>query len=304
MSLITNRKFLKIFKDFISTDEIIQAKSNKKYEPSKYPYIGMGNPDSNLLFVGSEKAFDPKFSYNIDLHERILNYIHWCDIVNNYNHIFNDKFHPTLLNRPYLEGFNPFSPLTLYDTLIKVMYSGKPHTYKKMKQIMDVQMMYFSGDNRTVYLQEVSPQLYDFSMFRYCFLTDISDLPKPSQDFGKRFSIKDFMMTNRYSEMLNDNSLGGFYRSFKNIVIYAGRKYTGVHGSYEREIIIKLFNPNIIMNAHYTNGYASDIYICPKGGARLIFINQLTSRTFNHNNVIEHDLACMDMSDCLNIRNN
>ncbi|MFD0993168.1 hypothetical protein [Tenacibaculum geojense] len=56
-------------------------------------YIGFGNPNSDFLFLGQEKAFDPKANKELLLLESINNNYYW-DIV------MNTKKKPNIFNTP------------------------------------------------------------------------------------------------------------------------------------------------------------------------------------------------------------
>ncbi len=304
--LIKNKKIKALFKKINFETKIKEIKITNNGDFCKYiynedlcelPYIGMGNPDANLLFVGSEKAFDKTKSDIIDLHERKLNYLHWYNIINSYGNI-NDHLHPDLKLRYKLKGFNPFSPITLDETSSAV-YSG-PHTYKKIEKIVNAQIMSYRPMAFKTKFDEIAPKSFEKSSFNYCFLTDISDFPKKRQKDGDKFKYDEFKKSCRYKHLNDNNSIGGFYRDFKNILIYAGKDYTGSHASDQRNDIIRIFNPKINPIHDYQRGEISDIYQSKNGGAKIIFTNQLTSRAFNTDYSIEHSLACIDMMDCIN----
>jgi hypothetical protein len=304
--LVKNKKFKSLFNKINFEEKVKEIKVTNNENFCKYsynedlcelPYIGMGNPDSTILFVGSEKAFDKSKSDIIDLHERKLNYLHWYSIINNYGNI-NDHLHPELKLRTKLKGFNPFSPITLDETRSAV-YSG-PHTYKKIEKIINSQITSYKPHASKTRFDEISSKSFAKSSFNYCFLTDISDFPKKRQKDGDKFKYEEFKKSCRYKHMNDSNSLGGFYRGFKNILIYAGREYTGAHGSAQRNDIIRIFNPKINPLTDYQKGEISEIYQTQNGGAKIIFTHQLTSRIFNTDYSIEHKLACIDMVDCIN----
>ena len=67
-------------------------------------YIGFGNPESDVLFIGKEKAFDIDKSPNLFLKESIDNLIQW-------NYLSQEKEpidHKKMFNK---FGFNPFFPM-------------------------------------------------------------------------------------------------------------------------------------------------------------------------------------------------
>ena len=301
--LVRNKKFKVIFSDisekWVDINAQISAASKSENERfmCDHPYIGMGNPDAKVLFVGSEKGFNPMISSKIDLHERKLNFIHWNDILNNYNHL-RDHFHPILKLRKGLDGFNPFSPLTLNETAEKVYGKGN-HTYKKMEKIIQAQFINYASSAEAINLLEITPGSYHKSLFKHCFVTEISDLPKSNQGQGSKFNFKEFKKSCRYSHMLTGKT-GDFYRSFKTVIIYAGSRYAGAHNSKQRAEIISLFNPNINMKKDYSRGYVSDIYETKKGGAKIIVCPHITSYAiFRNDHILTHDFAVMDIGKCI-----
>ena len=212
MALIKNKWFKKIF-----TNETSNATEISQYNPFEYPYIGMGNPDSDLLFVGSEKAFDVNVSTQIDKNERVLNFHHWADIVKNHNKI-EDHLHPKLkLRNSILRGFNPFSPLSFEETALDVY--GVNHTYKKIEKIINSRIPIFSKAIVTSDIFEVTPKKFCNSTFNYCFHTDLSDVPKKRQNHGVIFDFEKYKDSARYQHIEN-GTLGRFYNSFKFIIIY------------------------------------------------------------------------------------
>jgi hypothetical protein len=301
--LVRNKKFKAIFSEisekWVDINAQISAASKSENERfmCDYPYIGMGNPDAKILFVGSEKGFNPMTSLKIDLHERKLNFIHWNDILNNYNHL-RDHFHPILKLRKGLDGFNPFSPLTLNETAEKVYGKGN-HTYKKMEKIIQAQFINYTSSAEAINLLEITPGSYHKSLFKYCFVTEISDLPKSNQNQGSAFNFNEFKKSCRYSHLLT-GKIGDFYRSFKTVIIYAGSRYAGAHNSKQRAEIISLFNPNINMKKDYRRGYVSDIYETKKGGAKIIVCPHITSYAiFRNDHIFTHDFAVMDIGKCI-----
>ncbi len=303
MMLIKNKRFREVFesqsenKSDVSAQITAISKKEDKDFLCHYPYIGMGNPDAKILFVGSEKGFNPAASMKIDLHERKLNFIHWNDIVNNYNHL-RDHFHPILKLRKGLDGFNPFSPLTLNETAEKVYGKGN-HTYKKMEKIIQAQFLTYATAAEPINLFEITPGSFHKSLFKHCFITEISDLPKSNQGQGSKFNFKEFKKSCRYSHMLTGKT-GDFYRSFKTVIIYAGSLYAGVHNSNQRAEIIALFNPLIDLKKDYRRGYVSDIYESKKGGAKIIVCPHLISyRIFRNDYILSHEFAVMDLGQCI-----
>jgi hypothetical protein len=281
--LINSKKFRDIFKNAVDI-------KNNEYNPEKFPYIGLGCPDSNILFVGSEKKEEKSFP-NIIQHELNYNFSHWNNLVSNYNG-FKDNFHPKLkLRGGVLNHFNPFSPLTLDETSLAV-YSKGSHTYMRIEIIINSILHAYGLPTLSIY--NISPKRYNESLFSRCFLTELSDKPMPSQNGTWDFNA--FKSSPRANHMIN-GELGDFYKSFKKVVIYAGKKYTGRVGSTQREEIIKLFNP-YLCNGDMTAG--TDVvgriifqkYVSKKGGAEVIVTeNHIITKMFNSSHTLGHYLG-------------
>lgn len=287
--LIKNNSFKKIFKNFSIPSECDQ------YDPIECPYVGLGNPDANLLFVGSEKKYEIEFPI-IYQHELVYNYAHWSNLVNDYSS-YKDALHPKLkLRGGLLNHFNPFSPLTLDETCYTVYKKGN-HTYKRIETIINkILLTFHSLPPKSIF--NISPYKYDDSIFSKCFLTELSDKPMPSQN-GK-WDFDKFKKSPRGKQM-KDGNLGNFYRSFNKVVIYAGKNYTGEVGSLQREEIIKLFNPNL-SNANICFGMDGGVnlyqkYVTPKGGAEVVVTeNHIIAAMFNNPSSLEY-LGVMGIGD-------
>jgi hypothetical protein len=293
MALIKNKKFKNIF---AGKHLQLNPVTKDAYNPIIYPYIGLGNPDAKVLFVGSEKAFNPEISPVINMHELFLNYAHWDDIIENYNGKLVDTLHPILkLRNNALKGFNPYSPLTLDETCYDV-YNAGSHTYKKLEKIINSILLTFHSLPPTSIFQ-TSPKQQLGSAFNYCFLTDISDLPKKRQNEGDAFSFDDFVNSPRYHHL--SAAIGDFYRSFQKIVIYAGNTCVGNRNTDLRLQMIRIFNPNLNHDNLVTPpNPVFDKYDCGIG-AELIICNQLTSRTFNDDHNLKHLLGVIGIGDIL-----
>ena len=86
MTLIRNKKFKTL------------VNSIANYTQEKY--LGMGNPDSKILLVGSEKALSPTHEEDMIIrnHELLNNHYQWYDIINHYNYL-TDNFDSVILKR-------------------------------------------------------------------------------------------------------------------------------------------------------------------------------------------------------------
>ena len=293
--LIKNNSFKKIFKNFGIT---------YVYDPIEHPYVGLGNPDANLLLVGSEKFFNINSEKAeeaafpiIYQHEFVYNYSHWSNLVRDYSSGYYDALHPKLkLRGAPLNYFNPFSPLTLDETCYTV-YKQEDHIYKRIETIINkILLTFHSLPPKSRF--NIRPHKYYESIFSKCFLTELSDKPMSIQN-----GIWDFdkFKTSPRGKQMKDGNLGNFYRSFNKVVIYAGKNYTGEVGSLQREEIIQLFNPNL-SNANICFGMDGGVnlyqkYVSPKGGAEVVVTeNHIMSAKFEYEETLEY-LGVMGIGD-------
>lgn len=279
MPLITKKSFIDLFPKGDCSEQ------PEGYDAENFPYIGMGNPDSKLLLVGAEKALDHTNPLLLPIfkHELILNYSHWCDIVN--NHLSKTApFDSILLSRGgVLNDFNPFSPLLFPATITRVRSRGR-HTYRKMEIIINWILSHICGLPATS-IWEHRPSHYSNSTFSKCFITELSDIPALK---NKKFDYPIFNISPRGKKMIS-GKLGLFYQDFEKIVIY-NKSYCGSRGSIQRDEIIKIFNPSLIeirdFNPIKSTPYC-DVYTPKSGGAEVFICDQLTSRRFNANETLQ-----------------
>lgn len=230
------------------------------------PYVGMGNPDSKILLVGSEKALNtnnPNENTIIE-HELNLNVAHWNNVLRNYNHL-DTPFNPLLLERPHpFTGFNPFSPLLFEITRDKVRGQGG-HTYYGMQRLLN----HYEEIHNIPQTRILEVNNFNNSTFSRCFITEISTKPAKNQKKAA-FKLNDFFMGERYHFMTNEAA--SFYQSFSTVVIYAGknRKYVGQEGTANRLDIIRIFNPTLehahihhmANHVYYDNGKGARVILC------------------------------------------
>ena len=240
-------------------------------------YIGMGNPNSNLLLVGSEKAIDLSLHPLIAHHELYHNYMHWKDLVCNHNTLY-DPYDGVLLHRPYpLDGFNPFNPLFLGVTRRIVMPLGG-HTYKKIKRLVnhfqnirhlpvtDINPIYAPGNN------------FDLNTFSKCFITDLSSKPATNQNKAN-FKLDKFLQSERYNFL--SHHAASFYQDFKTTILYFGKNvnYIGKVNSPQRLSILRIYNPIIEHTDRQmitSGGFNFECYI-PKTGSKVILSYHFTA---------------------------
>lgn len=262
-------------------------------------YVGMGEPNSDLLLIGNEMALDSSSAVDkvIFNHECTFNINHWYDIYTSHIHLTN-ALDPSLLGRiAPLTGFNPHNPLLFSLTRTKVFKSSvSGHTYSGMERLIDkVEKTY--GFTQTNIKETINWDKCSFSKF---FITELNINPSKTSSTSK-FNVKNFVGTNKTStpseryNFMNKGDLD-FYKSFKTVIIYAGSKlnYVGKIASIEREKIIQIFNPalnhghhHIIILPPHVNPNYIEYYDCGEG-SRVILSRHFSS---GFSNSYAHELA-------------
>ena len=173
-------------------------------------YIGFGNPNSDILFVGKEKAFDISKNPGLFILESINNTLHWTSIYQNNQYELN---HTRIFENL---GFNPFFPKA-YNTkkfrprhtwgIYSTIVNGIQNTNLLLNESLDFQNSFFSN----------------------CFMTEINHVPS-------RYSRGMRMSQTRQNFFIND-----FYSGFTKIFI-------GAKGYLTLDEIKRLFNMDINNN--------------------------------------------------------
>jgi hypothetical protein len=225
MPLITKPEFIKLL---------------SSYSQGNQNYIGMGNPNSDTLLVGSEKALDSTKEAEAPIlnHELTLNFRHWFDIYMSYNSLNNPLDNMLLTRKGDLHSFNPFNPL-LFKPTANLVGKHAGHTYAGITRLFN-HYEDINGYTKT--------SLYDTSFagstFSRLFMTELSDRPAKNQTNAK-FDLNSFFASDRYHFLVG--SEGDYYRSFNNVIIYCGCNinYVGRKDSPESLKIIQIFNPSL-----------------------------------------------------------
>ncbi|MBK9288074.1 MAG: hypothetical protein IPN38_10400 [Flavobacteriales bacterium] len=232
-------KWVNAFHYMVKNRAFISILAPEPSNEDEKPYLGMGNPDADILFVGSEKALDKArlIHGSIIRHELSLNFAHWHDILTRSSPF--DPFDPTLLARSApLNGFNPYSPLLFPSTLAIVSKYWAGRTYAGMERLMnayeDLKKM-----PKTAACEQIA---FHSSIFSKVFITELSDLPATSQSKA-RFRLTPYLSSPRYHFMTG--IAANFYTGFRTVVVYCGRnpKYVGKVGSCERLQIVRPVQP-------------------------------------------------------------
>jgi hypothetical protein len=205
------------------------------------PYVGMGNPDADILMVGREKALNPADAayWDIILHELILNHAHWYDIVHDHADV-----HPhevALLGRgaPFT-WFSPYNPLRWLPTWTMVTGPGH-HTYQGMWTAVNCN----TGNadvNGLGQLNAAAAEAWQWRLFDKVFITELN-LRVAKSSRKTRFKLTEWLEGPRFAFMAGMGA--AFYQRFKTVVIYTGVNgaYVGQSGSAERLSLLQLFNP-------------------------------------------------------------
>lgn len=168
-------------------------------------FIGFGNPNSDILFLGREKGFDINNSPNLFIKESINNIVHWNLINKNHEQIN----HNLLIEKI---GFNPLFPRTFHNGQMR-----KSHTWGKYSHIVGGLR---NKDHGKIF-NEI--ETYEKSFFYDCFISEINFIPS-------RYS-KGTKLNNVRKKLLKHD----FYKSFSKIII-------GALGYLSIEDIMELFS--------------------------------------------------------------
>lgn len=185
-------------------EEIRIRLSNLK-EAAKFAnpyYIGFGNPTSDILFIGKEKAFNVCESPNLFFKESIDNLYQWKNINNQKKPIDNHSFFQDF-------GFNPLFPRMLGYGKV-----GKRKTWGMYAQI--ISKLY--NLNLDSILNED-----ENSFYKFCFSTEINFIPSKYSD--------NLQIIDKRETLLQSD----FYRNFSKVII-------GAKSVISREKISKIFN--------------------------------------------------------------
>ena len=150
-------------------------------------YIGYGNPNSEILFLGKEKAFNINNNPDLFLHESINNNKQWEYLIKN-PHVNDLKFSP-LYPQLYFENKNP-------DYKIK-----KNHTWGMYCEL--IKAITAKSDITT------SSKILENNFFNHCFTTEVNHIPSKYSSHTQSIKVR--------KELLQH----AFYKSFKYVIIGA-----------------------------------------------------------------------------------
>ncbi len=168
-------------------------------------YIGFGNADSEILFLGKEKGFDINVHPELFLKESINNIIHWDYI----NKIKTPIDHKIILERL---DYNPIFPRIFHKQKI-----SKRHTWGLYSQIIAGK---YNFNHDTIFTETED---FNKSFFKYCFISEINHIPS-------KYSQGNKLIEKRRKLLQQD-----FYRKFSKVII-------GAKGYLKLEEIKELFD--------------------------------------------------------------
>jgi hypothetical protein len=146
-------------------------------------FMGFGNPDADILFIGREKAFNTYNNPELFFHESINNTLQW-ELINSGTNFSN-------------EIFDPRNPRKYHKFKIKAN-----HTWGKYAKIVALKNS-LKQDFLSI------PDNLQPTFFDYCFLSEINHLPS-------KYSVGEGLIDER-KELLQSP----FYKKFKNVIIGA-----------------------------------------------------------------------------------
>jgi hypothetical protein len=190
----------------------IYLKNIKEVHKFSNPYyIGFGNPNSDILFVGKEKGFNIVDDPNLFLYESIDNILQWELIDKSTGSPIDYKFYPD-------SDFNPIFP--------RLHHHGKfskRHTWGIYSQIISI----LKGLNHNSLINET--RNYEDSLFKHSFMTEINFIPS-------KYSEGNVKISNGRKQFLSSD----FFRSFRYVII-------GAKGYLELADVENIFDAKVIL---------------------------------------------------------
>lgn len=107
-NMLYNNRFIELVYKANTNSEDFYKRTENSYNANPY-YIGFGNPNANILFIGKEKGFD-QFNTAQLRSESIDNVRQWKFLIDNEIFDKNYKFKNSLLNPEWEHFYNPLQP--------------------------------------------------------------------------------------------------------------------------------------------------------------------------------------------------
>ena len=154
-------------------------------------YIGFGNPNSDILFLGKEKGFDIENRPDLFFLESIDNIKQWELLTAKKNFNAQDSLYEKL-------NFNPIFPRLKHTQKI-----SKRHTWGMYAHIISE----LKNLNHDTLINEV--ENYSNSLFNYCFMSEINYIPSKYSKGAKLSPLRKEFLSNE------------FYKKFPLVIIGA-----------------------------------------------------------------------------------
>ncbi|MCX6159218.1 MAG: hypothetical protein NTY74_14655 [Ignavibacteriae bacterium] len=168
-------------------------------------YIGFGNPDADILFLGKEKGFDVIEHPELFIKESINNVLQWEYILNDNENTDHKLIYDQL-------GFNPMFPRIHDYGILK-----KNHTWYYYSKIVAG----LKNKNADIIFDET--KVYNNSLFSDCFISEVNYVPSKYSNGLKLIDKRKKLLQNM------------FYKKFKKIII-------GAKSYLKDDEIMEIFN--------------------------------------------------------------
>lgn len=259
--------------------ENINDDLNKQNADFNKNFLGLGNPDADILFVSTKLLLTEKQIENWRINRSTYN-LQSFDTVQRSDLLFEEydnNFFKWYLVQLGIYGINshsnPLNPLLNFEVHENVLCNNN-HIYFGIQRLINL----FEERNRLnkTYLAEKN-NWEDCTFYRF-FFTGLN-IATPDADF----KVNNFVGTDdsktpsaRYNFMSNKDK--GFYKSFKTVFLFLAGNDSNTIGdleSIERERLLKIFNPDLKNSDIKT--YAGITYYDCGEGARVIISPDFTN---------------------------
>ncbi|MCC5919214.1 MAG: hypothetical protein LAT68_00535 [Cyclobacteriaceae bacterium] len=251
---LTDKNLLKFFPDGFFTIDTeqkrleawenikVKLKEIEKFNKVANPYyIGFGNPDSDLLIIGQEKAFNAFANPELMLFESINNSFQWSKIIKNAE--FDIKFDPRNPREYHKEGRKGNHTWSKYSILADAFYdinSCHDSTTRKWNKNM------------------VN------TLFDKAFTTEINVTPAVSNSGLK--------LINQRKKLLNHP----FFRDFKMVVFAIGNPEEGKNAQMKVSEIYNGINFEVVSIGKYGKDKDRNVAIASFENQFIVICNQLS----------------------------
>ncbi|MEJ1222791.1 hypothetical protein [Sediminicola sp. 1XM1-17] len=184
----------------------VQVENMKEMNQLANPfYLGFGNPDSDLLFIGKEKAFNIINSPGLFIKESVNNTAQWHKLKKTKEPLDHQNLNNEI-------GFNPMFPKAYHTGVIK-----QRHTWGMYATIA-------SGLKNKDTKTHLNSMDYNTSFFQDCFMTEFNHMPS-------KYSPGKMKINKERKDLLSS----AFYKRFKTVII-------GAQNYVTKELLAELFD--------------------------------------------------------------